>query len=107
MIPCRSRTPPPLESSTLTLRCEFFQAEIEYLRERELDLQGELSRARAENAALSAELKRTHDVYKEALAARRTAREALSEMAQQNARLVSAFVEKKKDFRNLQVVQVV
>lgn len=98
----RSRTPPPLESSTLTLRCEFFQAEIEYLRERELDLQEELSRARAENAALSAELKRTHDVYKEALAARRTAREALSEMAQQNARLVSAFVEKKKDFRNLQ-----
>lgn len=98
---CRSASlPNPL---ALLRQCENYQAEMEYLKEREGELRGELCRARAENAALSAELKRTHDVYKEALAARRTAREALSEMAQQNARLVSAFVEKKQDLRNLQV----
>lgn len=36
------------------------------------------------------------------LAARRSAREALSDMAQQNARLVSAYVEKKQELRHLQ-----
>ena len=36
------------------------------------------------------------------MAARRSAREALSDMAQQNARLVSAYVEKKQELRHLQ-----
>lgn len=36
------------------------------------------------------------------LAARRSAREALSDMAHQNARLVSAYVEKKQELRHMQ-----
>ena len=36
------------------------------------------------------------------LAARRSAREALSDMAQQNARLVSAYVQKKQELRSVQ-----
>ena len=36
------------------------------------------------------------------LAARRSAREALSDMAQQNARLVSAYVQKKQELRGVQ-----
>lgn len=35
------------------------------------------------------------------LAARRSAREALTDMAQQNARLVSAYVEKKQELRGV------
>lgn len=87
----------------LMKRCQFLEAESQYLREREVELREDLCRARAENSAISGELRRTHDLYREALAARRNAREALSEMAQQNARLVSAYVEKKQEFRNLQV----
>lgn len=87
-------------------RCKFLEAESQYLREREIEVREDLCRARAENAAISAELKRTHDLYREALAARRSTRDALSEMAQQNARLVSAYVEKKQEFRNLQVFPV-
>ncbi|GMH40737.1 hypothetical protein BSKO_08641 [Bryopsis sp. KO-2023] len=86
----------------LMKRCQFLEAENEFLREKEIDLRGDLCRSRAENAAISSELKRTHDLYREALGARRNAREALSEMAQQNARLVSAYVEKKQEFRSIQ-----
>ena len=39
------------------------------------------------------ELQQAQEVCREMLAARRSAREALSDMAQQNARLVSAYVE--------------
>lgn len=41
-------------------------------------------------------------VCREMLAARRSAREALSDMAQQNARLVSAYVQKKQELRSVQ-----
>ena len=55
-------------------------------------------------AATSArdELQQAQEVCREMLAARRSAREALSDMAQQNARLVSAYVEKKQELRHLQ-----
>lgn len=91
------------ESAVLLRRCQYFKTEMDYLKEREEELRNELSRARAENASLSAELKRAHEVHKETLVAKRTAREALSEMAQQNARLVSSFVQKRQELRNLQV----
>ncbi|CAD7701382.1 unnamed protein product [Ostreobium quekettii] len=90
------------DAAALQRRCQCYQAEVEYLKEREGELRGDLSRARVENAALSAKVQRTHDMYKEALEARRTAREALSEMAQENARLVAAFIEKKQDLRSMQ-----
>ena len=48
------------------------------------------------------ELQQAQEVCREMLAARRSAREALSDMAQQNARLVSAYVEKKQELRHLQ-----
>lgn len=76
---------------------------MECLKAREVGLREELRRARAENAAMSTELRQARDVYKEAAAARKTAREALSELAQQNARLVTAFVEKRQELRSLQV----
>ena len=55
-------------------------------------------------AAVSAkvELQQAQEICREMLAARRSAREALSDMAQQNARLVSAYVEKKQELRHLQ-----
>lgn len=48
------------------------------------------------------ELLQAQEVCREMLAARRSAREALSDMAHQNARLVSAYVEKKQELRHLQ-----
>ena len=48
------------------------------------------------------ELVQAQEVCREMLAARRSAREALSDMAHQNARLVSAYVEKKQELRHLQ-----
>lgn len=48
------------------------------------------------------ELQQAQEVCREMLAARRSAREALSDMAQQNARLVGAYVEKKQELRHLQ-----
>lgn len=48
------------------------------------------------------ELRQAQEVCREMLAARRSAREALSDMAHQNARLVSAYVEKKQELRHLQ-----
>lgn len=62
----------------------------------------ELDRRRAEATGLAAELKKAQEVCREMLAARRSAREALSDMAAQNARLVSAYVEKKQELRRMQ-----
>ncbi|KAK9829321.1 hypothetical protein WJX72_005188 [[Myrmecia] bisecta] len=76
--------------------------ELQGAGQREQDLAEEASRSRAEAAELAAELARSQEVCKEMLAARRSARDALSDMAQQNARLVSAYVEKKQELRSIQ-----
>ena len=62
----------------------------------------ELHQRQAEAAEAASELARAQEVCREMLNARRNAREALSDMAQQNARLVSAYVEKKQELRQMQ-----
>lgn len=62
----------------------------------------EVKQHKAAAANARDELQQAQEVCREMLAARRSAREALSDMAQQNARLVSAYVEKKQELRHLQ-----
>ena len=69
---------------------------------REQTLAEEVKQHREAAAVARDELQQAQEVCREMLAARRSAREALSDMAQQNARLVSAYVEKKQELRHLQ-----
>ena len=69
---------------------------------RQQKLTEELNQRQAEAAEAASELARAQEVCREMLNARRNAREALSDMAQQNARLVSAYVEKKQELRQMQ-----
>lgn len=54
-----------------------------------------------ENDALANELATSQEVCREMLAARRAARDALSEMSAQNARLLAAYVEQKGEATRL------
>ena len=69
---------------------------------REQSLVEEARQHKEAAASAREELQQAQEVCREMLAARRSAREALSDMAQQNARLVSAYVEKKQELRHLQ-----
>ena len=69
---------------------------------RERSLAAEVAQHKEAAASAREELQQAQEVCREMLAARRSAREALSDMAQQNARLVSAYVEKKQELRHLQ-----
>ena len=62
----------------------------------------EVHQRREEAAKLNVELQRSQAVCRDMLSARRCSREALSDMAQQNARLVGAYVEKKQELRRVQ-----
>lgn len=69
---------------------------------RERSLAEEVKHQKAAAEGARDELQQAQEICREMLAARRSAREALSDMAQQNARLVSAYVEKKQELRHLQ-----
>eukprot|EP00877_Chromochloris_zofingiensis_P007902 jgi/Chrzof1/3365/Cz12g22140.t1 len=74
--------------------------ELELASEREASLAQQLGRSRAEAAELSARLTTAQESYK---TAKRSAREALTQMAEENAKLVAAFVEKRQQVKRLQV----
>jgi VIT1/CCC1 family predicted Fe2+/Mn2+ transporter len=67
---------------------------------REDSLAKDLGRVKAENAELQTKLAKVTASLKNAKV---TAREALIEMADQNAKLVQAFVEKKRECKQLKV----
>lgn len=69
---------------------------------RERSLMEEVKQHKEAAGSARDELLQAQEVCREMLAARRSAREALSDMAHQNARLVSAYVEKKQELRHLQ-----
>lgn len=72
--------------------------------QREESLAKELGRVKAENAEL---LTKVHKVTASLKNAKVTAREALIEMADQNAKLVQAFVDKKRECKQLKVGEVI
>jgi hypothetical protein len=74
--------------------------ELRLSKEREAGLAKQLGRSRAEAEELKARLTSAQEAYK---SARRSAREALTEMAEENAKLVDAFVKKRKELKQLQV----
>jgi tetratricopeptide (TPR) repeat protein len=64
---------------------------IRHLSAREAETAATLAQATAENAALSQEAQNWQNAAREAAAARRAAREALSEVSSENARLAAAY----------------
>lgn len=52
-------------------------------------------------AELGASLKRSQDMSKEVLSARQATKEAVEEMAEQNAKLIRAYMEKKKQVKEV------
>lgn len=70
---------------------------VQQLSRAEAEASAMLERLRMENDALAAELVHSQEVCREMLAARRAARDALSDMSAQNARLVAAYVERKAE----------
>ncbi|QDZ17667.1 DnaJ domain-containing protein [Chloropicon primus] len=64
-------------------------------------LKQEVAKTREENIALASELKKSKNIGREILDARRSARAALSEMATQNAKLTAMLVERKQEIREL------
>jgi hypothetical protein len=85
-----------------TLRAEArrLQQELRLAAARESALAQQLGRSRAEAAELSARLASVQDSSR---ASKRSAREALAELAEENAKLVAAFVEKRRELKKLQV----
>eukprot|EP00887_Chlorella_sp_A99_P001003 scaffold5.g1003.t1 len=70
---------------------------VQALSRAEAEASAAAERLRLENDALAGELVHSQEVCREMLAARRAARDALSEMSAQNARLVTAYVERKAE----------
>lgn len=79
---------------------DVFAEELHAAHAREAALAKELVRVRAENAELQTKLQKATSSLK---TAKVTAREALIEMADQNAKLVQAFVDKKRECKQLKV----
>lgn len=71
---------------------------------REESLAKDLGRVKAENAELQTKLAKVTASLKNAKV---TAREALIEMADQNAKLVQAFVDKKRECKQLKVIEAI
>jgi predicted RNase H-like nuclease (RuvC/YqgF family) len=95
--------PPPQDHQELrTRRAEArrLQQELQLAAARESSLASQLGRSRAEAAELAARLASVQDSSR---AAKRSAREALAELAEENAKLVAAFVEKRRELKRLQV----
>jgi predicted nucleic acid-binding Zn-ribbon protein len=78
----------------------FLQQELRLSNDREAVLAEKLGRSRAEVAELTNRLHKAQEQYRNA---RKSAREALQDMAEENAKLVAAFVQKRKDYKQLQV----
>lgn len=78
-------------------------AELHAAYERETSLAKQLGRVKAENAELQTKLLKVTASLK---TAKVTAREALIEMADQNAKLVQAYVDKKRECKQLKVCVV-
>ncbi|KAL4425786.1 hypothetical protein ABPG75_009802 [Micractinium tetrahymenae] len=74
---------------------------VQQLSATEAEAAARVERLTMENDALAAELERSQEVCREMLAARRAARDALSEMSAQNARLLAAYVDKKQEAAQL------
>jgi CHAD domain-containing protein len=74
--------------------------ELAAAHDREAALAHELGRVRADNGVLQAKLQGATDSLRTAKA---TAREALIDMAEQNAKLVAAYVERKRECKQLKV----
>jgi predicted RNase H-like nuclease (RuvC/YqgF family) len=80
-----------------------FAEELHAAHAREAALAKEIGRVKAENAELQTKLQKATASLK---SAKVTAREALIEMADQNAKLVQAFVDKKRECKQLKVRQL-
>lgn len=88
------------ELRTLRAEARRLQQELQLAAAREASLAQALGRSRAEVAELGARLASVQDSSR---AAKRSAREALSELAEENAKLVAAFVDKRRELKRLQV----
>jgi predicted nucleic acid-binding Zn-ribbon protein len=82
------------------LQASLHTAELQASHDREAALAKDLGKVKAANAELQTKLQKVTASMK---SAKVTAREALIEMADQNAKLVQAFVDKKRECKQLKV----
>jgi predicted RNase H-like nuclease (RuvC/YqgF family) len=87
------------ELRTIRSEARRLQQELHLASAREAALAQQLGRSRAEAAELGARLASVQDSSR---ASKRSAREALAELAEENAKLVAAYVEKRRELRRLQ-----
>ena len=88
-------------ASALEEECHIQQTLLRSALKRQADLTAQLQRARREQSAAAADATSSRAAATEAEKACRSARHALSECAAQNAKLVAAYAEKKKEVREL------
>eukprot|EP00210_Caulerpa_lentillifera_P001387 g1334.t1 len=91
-----------MDSTYVYKRCQYMEAEIEYLRIREVELRERLCQTQSENSLLSSELNRVKESWKEALVAKRKSEEALADQTQMITRLRSAYGRKHEELKELQ-----
>lgn len=81
-----------------------FAAELSAAHSREAALAQELGRVKADNAQLTSKLETvTQSLTQSLKSAKATARQALIDMAEHNAKLVAAYVDKKRECKQLKV----
>ena len=89
------------EAESFYLAKKQLQKQVEETSRKYNMLKQEVAKTREENIALASELKKSKNIGREILDARRSARAALSEMATQNAKLTAMLVERKQEIREL------
>eukprot|EP00210_Caulerpa_lentillifera_P008600 g8204.t1 len=91
------------EEAYVYRRYQYMEAEVEYLRDMELELRGRLRQSQSENSALSSELNRMKESWKDALVAKRKAEEAFADQTETISRLRIAYGRKVDEVRKLQL----
>ncbi len=89
------------EAESFYLSKKQLQKQVEDTSRKYNMLKQEVAKTREENVNLATELKKSKNIGREILDARRSARAALSEMATQNAKLTAMLVERKQEVREL------
>lgn len=80
-----------VEQDHLLKRCQYLEAEVEYLRDHELELRERACQQQTENSKLVDEVKALTESYRDALTAKRKAQEAYADQKQSLMKLHAAY----------------
>lgn len=84
-------------------RCQYLEAEVEYLRDREQELRDRVELEQSEKAKMAEELKALDERHHDALNAKRTVQEAYSDQKQSFTRLHAAYTQKVQEVKELTI----